>query len=115
MKNTTLVGVLFTAEEVAKFAGIDSFALQQLHPDHFGSPGHWRMHGGTVLYTAKGIEGLLVGLQKAGNAAGVEALLAELHSRQVELAQQQATPSRALLEPVAKSTAVPYFRQGQYE
>jgi len=67
--------LLFTAAEVAKFAGVPEISLQQYEGEGFGSPGHWRMQGGTVVYTVAGARLLALSMGIAGNEQGASALL----------------------------------------
>ena len=88
--------LLFTATEVARAAGTDYQTLRTLEPEGFGSPGHWRMRGGNVIYTARGVELLAGAFSKAGAEASA-------HSLRVMLSQRQETPSRALVGPRRKN------------
>lgn len=101
--NTALPSeILFTAAEVAKASGVDEISLRAFEPEGFGSPGHWRMVGGQVVYTARGVELLVASLD--ANKLPVAA-----HSLRVFHAQRVSTPALALPR---KATREPYYRQG---
>lgn len=94
MNTAPTTEILFTAAEVAKASGVDVISLRALEPVGFGSPGHWRMVGNQVVYTARGVELLVESMEK--NKMPIAAL-----SLRVALQQRVQTPSLGL--PRAKS------------
>lgn len=67
--------ILFTATEVAQFAGVSIAELRDYEPEGFGSPGHWRLVGASVVYTVAGCRWLAQALSMAGHEVGAQALL----------------------------------------
>lgn len=56
----------FTAAHIARLVGMTSYALLQSHPDDFGAPGHYRMQGASVIYTARGVKALADDFRQSG-------------------------------------------------
>lgn len=71
--------ILFTSADLVEFAGVTEVTLRQHEPEGFGCPGHWRMSGGQVIYTATGVRLLAQALSLAGMEAPAEALLAAVN------------------------------------
>ncbi len=100
--------ILLSAAEVADLTGLKADEIRKIEPAYFGVPGHWQMNRhGVVVYTACGIQGL----HDVLIADGKRDQAAKLYAKLVELRQERATPSRALMAPAPKSVPVePYYR-----
>jgi hypothetical protein len=100
MSTSTQPPMLIAAALAATSAGLEPHTLKALEPDGFGSPGHWRLVGNTVVYTERGIELLVESLTARGYITAASGLYAAL----VRERQERATPSRSLIPPGPKSS-----------
>lgn len=90
---TFTVEAVFSASEIATLAGVAVTDVYNLHTEHFGSPGHFRLNGtGATVYTERGARALAEQMDKQGNAVGAHAL-------RVLVEQRVSTPSRDLAQP----------------
>lgn len=73
------------ARAVAQATGLSERELENLHPDVWGAPGHWRYVGGShggMFYTRKGIAVMIETLRATGHV--IESmLLAAVASREL--------------------------------
>lgn len=75
-KELVLTGLF--SRRVALVTGLSERAIENLHPSHFGAPGHFKFVSGScggMYYTSKGVVGLLEALRLAGYVAESAALL----------------------------------------
>ena len=82
------------SRKVTEITGLSERRLEDLHPEDFGSPGHFKFNsgpGGGLIYTQKGLLALAEALQAAGYVAEGSALSEE--ARALEPVAQ-ATPTR---------------------
>jgi hypothetical protein len=111
MNKQPTVELVFTAAEVAAFAGVDESALRGHEPDGFGSPGHWRMHGGQVIYTLAGARLLAQAISLSGNEEGAAALLNGVNKAE----EAEIRPPAPGIPAVRKNDDAPWFRAGAME
>jgi hypothetical protein len=89
--------ILFTSAELVEFSGVTEITLRQHEPEGFGSPRHWRMQGGQVIYTLAGARLLAQALSLAGFDEPATALLEAVNK--VELARQVPVLVKPVDEP----------------
>ncbi|HLP26226.1 MAG TPA: hypothetical protein VK477_11140 [Acidobacteriota bacterium] len=95
----TFTEALFTAAEIAQIAGVEPVNLYRMHPESFGSPGHFRMNAsGATVYTERGARGLADVFDREGRAPVA-------HSLRVLVDQRINTPSR-------EAAGVPWYQSG---
>jgi hypothetical protein len=82
------------AGEVASITGLTEMEIYRLHPDDFGSPGHFVYQYGHVRYTLRGLCGLIEALDAAQRVVAARALEAA-----VERARQEAATRAGVTTP----------------
>lgn len=82
-------GICYPAETLAKASGLTCLDLYRAHPADMGSPGHFRMAGGSTVYTREGVLLLAQAFERNGWAGAGEEL------RRVIVASEAAAKHRA--------------------
>lgn len=112
-------GVSLSLAEVATVTGLTTYEVQCLHPEGFGSPGHFTMNRhGVVVYSERGLGLLADAIEVAPRPAckwrGMEAarwMRAAAHALRVEVESRRAVPCRALVVAAGEVPRREYWYQ----
>ena len=104
------------ARKVAQVTGLSARELENLHPDRFGSPGHWKFvsgEGGGMFYTPQGLLAVLEALRLAERKAEALCLGEAIRAGGLEVKAPTAAPITQL--PDVSYAPPPVSRLTQWE